>query len=163
MANEFEKSQQYVSGSTVAEYLDTYLLARGWEVRATSQQEERTLCLGDRYIAKANRSYFIEYKSGIQTHYTGNVFIETISVDTDGKPGWLYTCKADFLLYACILDGCILVFKPDDLRSKAPMLVKRYPTRPTSNGQNVGYKTHGLLVPLADARSFAYRVWTVPN
>lgn len=157
--NAFEQSPQYKSGDSVAGYLDRFFKSQGWTVTRTTPHEERKLCLGDRKLTKTGKKQTnLEYKSGIQTHYTGNVFLETISVDSAGKPGWVYTCKADYIVYACLLDGCILVFRPDDLRDSMDELTRRYPCRATSKNQNKGYNTHGLLIPLKDAKSLAYKI-----
>lgn len=43
--------------------------------------------------------YTIEYKSDKKAASTGNVFIETVSVDSENKPGWAYTCGAQMMIY----------------------------------------------------------------
>lgn len=129
--------------------MDEYLCGQGFSIRQTTPHEERVLCLGDREFTRAGRSFFVEYKSGIQTFYTGNVFLETISVDTGNKkPGWVYTCRADFIYYACLLNGKILVFLPDHLRAVIEGLKLKFREVPTGKGQNSGYNTHGLIIPL---------------
>lgn len=148
---------QWQEGMQVEAFLDKYLTAHGWTVIRATPQQERLMCLGDRRIEKADRSLWVEYKSGVQTFYTGNVFLETVSVDTASKPGWLYTCKADYLLYACVLNGCILVFKPEHLRSILSELKGKYPEKSTNHGQNDGYRTHGLCIPLDQAKQYAYK------
>jgi len=156
--NGFTKTNQWKSGEEVASFLDNLLKSYGYSVAPTTAEEERVRCLGDRKITKRERTLYVEYKSGIQTHYTGNVFIETISVDTANKSGWLYTCKADWLLYACILDGCVLCFRPDSLRDRLCARMSDFRTTSTSHDQNKGYRTHGILVPLREAISIADRV-----
>lgn len=120
-------------------------------IRTATSHEERDLCLGDRRFTKDRTVYWIEYKSGIQTFYSGNIFLETISVDSQDKPGWVYTCRADFIFYAALLNGKILVFEPEYLRAVVEQLKKQFREVRTSHGQNDGYDTHGLLVPLAYA------------
>lgn len=148
----FTELPQFKRGMAVEAYLDKFFRLQGWKIKRTTAHQERVLCLGDRIFKKEGKSYFVEYKSGIQTHYTGNVFLETISVDTEDKPGWVYTCQADYLMYACLLDGIILVFKPDTLRNEIDELEKIFPTLKTSKNQNEGYDTHGVIVPLDYAR-----------
>lgn len=149
----FTRTPQWVSGSNVADYLDDYFAKLGWKIHPTTQHEERVLCLGDRHYERGADRLTIEYKSGIQTFYTGNVFLETISVDTQNKPGWVYTCRADYVFYAALNNGKILIFRPDALRARIDELQVRYPTLATSRGQNAGYKTHGVVVPLAVAEA----------
>lgn len=146
----FVKSKQFKRGKSVESFLDDYFAGRGFAITETTPHQERDLCLGDRIFTKGGKRFYIEYKSGIQTHYTGNVFIETISVDDPQRfrQGWLYTCQADYLLYAALLDGLILVFVPDKLRTIADGLRAKFPERPTGKEQNKGYNTHGLIVPL---------------
>lgn len=154
----FEHTTQFYQGKAVEEFLDEFFSRRGWRIEQTTPHEERVLCLGDRHFRSGLQHLHIEYKSGIQTYFTGNVFLETVSVDSANKPGWVFTCQADYLMYATLLNGCILVYRPDDLRAQMDGLKARFPERPTSKGQNKGYNTHGLLVPLADAKRFAVKV-----
>lgn len=139
---------QWTSGRAVEAFLDAYYRQLGFVVTRTTPHEERRLHLGDRRFTKDGQTYLVEYKSGIQTHYTGNLFLETISVDTTGTPGWVLTCRADFILYAALLDHLILVFRPARLRRSLADLQQRFPVTKTGRGQNKGYDTHGVLVPL---------------
>lgn len=105
------------------------------------------MCLGDRKFSQGDRFHFVEYKSGQQTHYTSNIFLETISVDVPCAPGWVYTCRADVLFYAILLSGKILVFNPKRLRAEIAELKTKFKEVKTGKGQN-SYHTHGVLVPL---------------
>lgn len=146
-------TQQFKNGKDVERFLDGFLAERGWRVEVLTPHEERKLHLGDRRLHRGAESVLIEYKSGIQTFYTGNVFLETISVDSTGAPGWVYTCRADWIVYAALLNSKLLWFKPDNLREKIEGLKLRFRTVKTSKGQNSGYDTHGVIVPLAVAVS----------
>lgn len=152
--NRFTDLSQFKRGKDVEAWLDRYYESKGYKIRQTTRHEERGLCLGDRQFTYGERTIFIEYKSGIQTFYTGNLFLETISVDdpVQFRQGWIYTCRADYIVYATLLNGCLLVFEPPTLRSRVEELKRLFPERPTSNGQNDGYNTHGLLVPFEWAR-----------
>lgn len=151
----FLEKPQWKSGEEVANFLDGYFRSHGWQIRPTTRHEERDLCLGDRHFYWREYSqWWVEYKSGIQTFYTGNVFLETISVDTQNKPGWVYTSQADILLYAAILNRKILLLKPRMLREKLNSLKSQFREAATNKQQNEGYNTHGLLVPLAYAEQF---------
>lgn len=103
--------------------------------------------------ASNGRCILVEYKSGIQTYYTGNVFLETVSVDTENIPGWVYTCQADYIIYATLLNKKLLIFRPADLRQRIEELKQRFLTLKTNKGQNIGYNTHGVIVPLEVAES----------
>lgn len=146
-------TEQYITGKEVEATLDDFFRGRGWQIIQTTKHQERTLCKGDRKFIRRDKVYFVEYKSGIQTYYTGNVFLETVSVDTTGAPGWVYTCQANFILYAALLNHKILVFRPPDLRDRIEGLKRIFPTKKTGKGQNQGYDTYGVIVPLAYAEA----------
>ncbi len=159
----FTKTRQWISGQQVEQYCDRFFASRGWHIEHTTRHEERTLCLGDRWYTKPGQRFAIEYKSGVQTFYTGNVFLETISVDTTNTPGWVYTSQATFIFYACVLNHKILVFRPTQLREKIPELKQQFREAATGKGQNNSYNTHGLLVPLAYAeKCLAERIFDLP-
>ena len=140
---------QYANGKAVESFLDDFFRARGFHIEALTPDEERREKLGDRRFSKDGRTMNVEYKSGIQTYTTGNVFIETISVDTTGEPGWVFTCRADYIMYAALLNKKILVFIPARLRECVPALSQMFRTVHTCKNQNDGYNTHGIIVPLA--------------
>lgn len=141
------QTEQYKNGDDVATFLDAFFLAQGWRIRKTTPHEERALCLGDRKFSQGDEFEFVEYKSGNQTHYTGNIFLETISVDAPCKPGWVYTCRADVIYYAILLSRKILVFRPSKLRAEIADLKTKFKEVKTGKGQNT-YHTHGVIVPL---------------
>lgn len=142
------ETPQFAQGKSVEAFLDVWFEYRGWEIRQTTPHEERALCLGDRRFTKDGVTYLVEYKSGLQTFTTGNVFLETVSVDTANKAGWVYTCQADFVFYACLFNHKILVFKPQRLRDCIEMLKTKFREVSTSKNQNDGYNTWGVIVPL---------------
>lgn len=144
----FTNKDQFKNGKAVEAWLDGFFRNRGWNITQATKHEERELCLGDRHYRKVGHDLWIEYKSGIQTFYSGNVFLETISVDSQNKPGWVYTCQADFIFYAALLNERILIFRPKYLRSEIERLKTQFPTRCTKNHQNEGYNTHGVVIPL---------------
>lgn len=148
--NNFTSTPQFESGDNVAVYLDIFFRVRGFTIGKTTPYQERVLCLGDRIFTKGDKSFYVEYKSGIQTAQTGNVFLETISVDTVCDPGWVYSSQADYILYAALLNLKILVFKPEKLRSEIGHLRKEFEIKKTDK-QNQNYHTHGVIVPLGYA------------
>lgn len=160
----FTQQAQFINGKQVEARLDVFFRARGWDIVQTTAHQERALCLGDRIFRRPGARYFVEYKSGIQTFYTGNIFLETVSVDTAKKPGWVFTCKADFIFYAALLNHEILVFQPDSLREKIYELRSRFREVMTAHDQNAGYNTAGVVVPLAYAEQhLAAKIIEVPE
>ena len=156
--SKFTQSQQWVSGQFVADFLDDLFGARGWAITPTSPHEERVLCLGDRHYRRDGAHYTVEYKSGLQTARTGNVFLETISVDSVNKPGWAYTSQADYLAYYIPPDGLVYIIRFEVLRSQLPRWERRYPVRRIANE---GYHTQGLLVALREFEACAEAILSV--
>lgn len=139
---------QFKNGKDVEAFLDDFFRRDDFSITQTTPHEERVLHIGDRKFYKGGQAFNVEYKSGIQTFYTGNVFLETVSVDSEPqKPGWVYTCNADYIFYAALLNGKILVFTPDKLRLEIGELKLKFRTVKTGRGQNAGYNTHGVIVP----------------
>jgi len=151
----FTDSPQFESGDDVAQFLDNYFGPK-YDIQPTSRHQERVLCLGDRIFTskKTGQKFFVEYKSFKQTFFTGNVFLETVSVDTPCKPGWVYTCRADYLLGAALLNHKILVFRPGKLRAEIANLKSKFLEKPTRKKQNETYNTHGVIVPLYYAEEY---------
>jgi hypothetical protein len=141
----------------VEQWLDAYFARHGFQIEKTSAHQERVECLGDRIFTKNGKAQYIEYKSGIQTFYTGNIFLETVSVDSQNKPGWMFTCKADWIIYAALLNNIILFFYPPYLRENAEILRREFREVSTHN-QNETYKTWGLVVPLEKAKKLATKI-----
>lgn len=88
--------------------------------------------------------YSVEYKFDERTAETGNAFIETVSVDTENKPGWGYTCAAQILVYYIPQWHKAWVLSPMEIKNRLEEWKKKYREVPV---QNNGYKTFGLLVP----------------
>lgn len=94
----------------------------------------------------------VELKTDWTAAKTGNAFIETVSVDVDSKLGWVYTSRADWLLY--YVPGLDMLYRInfDELRDELPNWLKWHPVRKIPNQ---GYNTHGLLVPLVELERIA--------
>jgi hypothetical protein len=88
----------------------------------------------------------IEYKTDYVAGRTHNAFLETVSVDTPvERPGWVFTCEADYVLYYVPGDGLVYVLDPLTLRHFVQHLSHwRYPV----SVPNRGYRTWGYPVPL---------------
>lgn len=151
-------SNAFKDGKMAEALLDKYFQRRGWHITQTTPEEEREKYWGDRKYVKDNKIYYIEYKYDARTFKTGNIFLETISVDTADTPGWVYTCRADYIFYACWSMQEILVFTPATLRKNIENFKLQYRTVATAAGLNNGYRTHGVLVPYAEAKKIAKEI-----
>lgn len=94
----------------------------------------------------------VEYKTDTQGHRTGNAFIETVSVDNDGKRGWLWTTKADALVYYLSKGSRGYVLDPTDMRNQAYSWTRRFRVKTATNPD---YHSYGLLVPLDELSTIA--------
>lgn len=114
------------------------------------------------YVPKRGKLAFprlIEYKTDFKT--TGNVFIETHSVIRQGQEdikGWLYTSKADWLVYYLISSQTALVVNFAKLRQSAEVWKKTCPHRDCTNKD---YKSSGLLVPISAIKLVSHAVFSI--
>jgi hypothetical protein len=99
----------------------------------------------------------IDYKCDERAQWTGNVFMETVSVDTRRTPGWLYTSDADWILYF-VVPEVVYAFSLSKLRAEIEGWIKRYREVPAKNRS---YRTLGVLVPLREARRAAEYVASI--
>lgn len=162
----FTELPQWISGKKVEDFLDVYFKTQGFKIRKTCLYEERILCLGDRAFYKDRHRWFVEYKSGEQTDFTDNVYLETISNDSlkHYKDGWVLTCRAHFVLYSALFEKKILLFLPGALRAVLPQLREIFPIYKTSHNQNDGYDAHGLVVPTKYAKErLARKIINLPD
>lgn len=142
----FDKS--YEAAKLYEDELDKYF-GQAYELqKATRLEERRGIDRLFRHRA-SGVCYSVEYKTDHKAHETGNVFVETMSVDTADKLGWAFTSTAQVLVY----------FVPQhETALRADMLtIKRklcewniYPEAPAWNKSRSGelYRTLGRLVPL---------------
>lgn len=149
----FTQNRQFKVGKSGEYELDRFFARYGWSISPTTPDQERRLCLGDRVFIRHEGTFYIEYKYDMWTLRSGNIFLETISVDTSGKKGWLFTCQADYIFYAAPGHKVIMTFRPTVLRENAAYLQRTFKTVSTAPQLNVGYKTHGILVPIEYAKS----------
>ena len=98
----------------------------------------------------------VEYKADDRAGRTGNAFVETISVDTTQKPGWAVSSAAMLLAYMVTQPETIYLIAMARLRAELPRWQRQYRT---TYAQNDGYRTHGVLVPLAEFERIAAKVW----
>lgn len=157
-------SDQLKRGKRGEAFLDRYF-SLWYQVEAVSLQEEkmrgydrifRNLYPNFEYLAKApTRLMRVEYKTDYRVAQTGNVFIETVSVDTKNKKGWIYTSQAHLLvyfipplyrIYCCPMKGVREAFLSDWQRRYA-----------TGGAVNADYTTNGVLVPLPVFAAIAKR------
>lgn len=106
----------------------------------------------DFWFERAGITIGVQVKADNRLSETGNLFIETISVDTAGKPGWAEAPRADVLLYYAPQARLVYVIPMRFVRENLARWKATYPVRPTRNALNNGYRTYGLLAPREEFR-----------
>lgn len=89
--------------------------------------------------------FTMEYKTDERTADTNNVFIETVSVDTEKKPGWAFTSVAQLIVYFIPQWHKIYLANTMVIRKRLAKWRGLYKEKPA---QNDGYLTMGLCVPV---------------
>lgn len=150
----YDMRQQLKQGESAERFLDSYFQDE-FIIRPATRQQQRTGI--DRIYTrrKDGRVWKIEYKADKTAARTGNAFVETVSVDTAGKPGWAYTCQSDYILYYIVGVGPLYILRPKDIQGKIQKWRRQYPERRIPNGS---YHTVGLLVPLDEFERLAVQV-----
>lgn len=94
-----------------------------------------------------NIRHSVEYKTDKKAAKTGNLFIESISNDTNGKLGWTVTFLAQVLII--YVPGLQLAFEisASPIKKKLAEWMGKYEVKQIPNP---GYYTHGIPVPVAE-------------
>lgn len=141
------------------------------QIRKATRQEERK---GIDFIVSGNKQkqITIQVKCDNVAAQTGNIFLELVDVwinDSRYKdiikdhrqPGWVVTCKADWIFYAVPLLNRVWIMRPDDVRAyvddmnemlkqKRRRFLKQPNLFQLASGQWVQYQAMGLAVPLEE-------------
>lgn len=102
--------------------------------------------------APDGRRFSVEYKADWTAARTGNVFIETVSVDSEGVPGWALTSLAQLLVYYIPPLKLAYVVYMTAIKKQLHKWFGRYEQKAVPNGRDgeTVYRTLGLAVPLAE-------------
>lgn len=148
----YDFQRQFGQGAEGEHFLD-WMFHPSYQIRHAARSEQR---LGiDRwykqrqgvseFLGIRRTQFSVEYKTDFRMADTGNVFIETVSVDTEQKAGWVYTSNAEVLLFhdprKCIAYVAYML----RVRSKVDEWKLWYPEKAINNGS---YFTHGIPVPI---------------
>ena len=126
--------------------LDQEMAAYVRTIEPASNAEDRAGI--DRWMTGMDGTRFsVQYKTDHQAFRTGNAFVETISVDTTGAPGWAVKCDADYLIYWLPEADLAYVLRPREIAAQLPRWRQLYRE---ASAPNDGYLTIGLLVLLSE-------------
>lgn len=146
----YDWSEQLRVGADGERVLDTILSHLGTLTEATRDEQRAGI---DRILVTGKgQRLTIEYKTDTLAHRTGNAYIETLSVSTTGKLGWLHTCTADRMVYYTPGDRRIRVIRMDRMRKAAQDWQW---VHPVVRVQNKTYYGEGMLVPLSELDAIA--------
>ena len=146
----YDFNKQLALGQAYEQHLDD--LMRKWFAitPATKVQQQRGI---DRVFHHKDGSvYLVEYKADMLAGSTGNAFVETVSVDTADRPGWAYSSQATMLIYLVTQPETVYCIWMARLRLQLERWKAAYPAAHADNGR---YRTHGILVPLAEFEMIA--------
>jgi hypothetical protein len=142
---------QLAEGQEGEAIIDRWLAARYSDIEPAVMKDQRRGI--DRWATDTDgQRVGIEIKSDGQGHRTGNVFVETISVDRTGKPGWAFTSQADVLIYWLRKNGTGWLLDPATVRAKVWHWTRAYPVKTASNRD---YHSYGVLVPTTEFDAIA--------
>jgi hypothetical protein len=104
------------------------------------------------------RRFHIQYKCDEHTKKTGNVFLETVSVDYNNTPGWLYTYDDELKLIYYAVPKIIYFADMGVIKSHYIPIVNQYREVPVLNEE---YITRGILVPIGDFGDHCFDIRTI--
>mgnify|MGYP001582985356 FL=1 len=138
--------------------LDAWLRADGRDVRPATMAEQWKGI--DRVVTDENGEVCgIEYKIDEVARRTGNIFVETVSNDNTGRPGWAYTSTARWIFYFIVPDR-VLCLLTERLRAALPAWLRRFRLKSADNGD---YRTVGVVVPIVEAEKVAEQASLLPT
>lgn len=140
----YDFRKQLTSGEDYEKILDAYY-SRWYKVQEISMDSQKSGIDRVWTDRETGMRTSIEYKTDFIAPTTGNVFIETMSVDVENKLGWAYTSCAQWLVY--YIPGMKRAYRITMLNVKhyLPFWENRYEKKKVPNN---GYYTEGILVPL---------------
>lgn len=152
----YKMKTQLRKGEKSERHLDS-VFSKWYKIKPASRAEQR---LGiDRHFKNGDNHHTVEYKTDWRAAQTGNAFVETISVDTQNKPGWAYSSQSDILVYYVPGDDLIYIFEFPEFRKHLPRWIETFRKAPPI--PNDGYNTIGILVPLAEFEEHAKIVLSI--
>lgn len=144
---------QLAIGHAGEQFVARWLSRRGRDCRYAERIDQR------RGIDLFVDDIAVEVKTDLRCAETGNVFIETTSVDIHNVPGWAVTSEAIWLFFL-LPPTEMLIIETRRLREQ----IKYWKTRFRETvSQNRSYRTLGLLVPRAEIAALAARVYTLES
>lgn len=107
--------------------------------------------------------FTVEYKADFQAHETGNVFIETVSVDRAGKRGWVLQTRAQIIAYYIVHDKRAHLLYGADMKTALPQWARQYREGSANNvdARRGNYASRGILVPIGEFTRYSFNTLTL--
>lgn len=147
MKEVYSFSPQLKIGEEGEEVIKAHFRKLGFAVRNASQTEQRNGI--DFFMKKKDAGEFaVEVKTDMQAHHTGNIFVESVSVDKAGRTGWYGTARADILIYYIKFKNEFYFIPLHKLRAlmRGVQTIKYR----VVECKNETYSSHGMLVPISE-------------
>ncbi len=143
--------------------LDAYFEDKGYDVSPVTMGEQKRGI--DRYWTCGDGiRWSVEYKADSTAGETGNMFLETVSVDTESSPGWVLKSTAQLLVYYIPPSRRGYVMEMAPLKR---LLRSRREDCEVQKVQNRHYRTHGIVVPIEEAvqgiHHCTFRIEKIPS
>lgn len=149
----YDFGEKLLQGKNAERFLDDYF-SKWYVVNEIPLEIEKCIHADRLFVDRRGTQTIVEYKTDFMGHKTGNLIVEIVSVDNANKPGWVYTCQADMLIWWVVGSGEILGLRPYDMRANVAEWEAHYRKVTIPNN---GYNTIGLAVPIPRLRRLA--VW----
>ncbi len=107
----------------------------------------------DRVLIRPDQSVVtVEYKFDLASARTGNLFFETVSIDTRNIPGWGWSSEADYWIFL-LPSKEVLVIEPSKFRDLIWKSRFKFKEKKVSNSD---YNTYGIPIPINKVKEIAH-------
>lgn len=115
------------------------------------------------FTRRLDRCVFtVEYKADFQAHHTRNVFLETVSVDTRKRRGWVMQTRAQVIAYYVVHEDRVHLLYAADIKTALPMWRREYAEGSAFNEtKDGGYSSVGVLVPIEVFTKYSFNDYTL--
>jgi hypothetical protein len=145
---------QLKSGQAGELILDT-IFSKWYKIFTVSLEEDIDGI--DRVFFANNDRKTVQYKTDFLSSKTGNAYIELLSRSDLLTPGWIYTAKAEWLIYF-VYPTIIYCIDLQKMRRLLPIWETKYRKVKV---QNTKFWGEGLIVPLSELRAISKTVLEV--
>ena len=149
--------KQLIKGEDEGEKILDIFYGKRFDIQKVSMELQR-LGIDRIWTDKTGYRNFVEYKTDFRASSSGKVFIETISVDTQDKLGWIYTsCAFVLIFYVPGLKKAFITRIPA-IRFCLKEWLNEYEKKVIPNET---YNTVGICVPIVEFEKICSEIDTI--